>query len=299
MSDFAITLAEEGDTSSSLRSRNLEGEDFRQVLITQGNHGPTFIARAEIMAVASGTLRKHGPPATMVVFRFTFLTLEKGRFVSAKIKVEFSDTWGRGNMDPEVFAISPDGEDRLDIVNKPKDVEKSFHVSVAPINSLDIGFEWKISQTKEKEYWAKQQGIKFNSRTTFTGSDNMAIWQLSEHTSKKHGIPSFFQTAVLLQRRGSDKIAMNISIESEIDILSSAKLFRKRLFGGVATEPVDPVNISPKMFKMHGLNGVEQLKEGHTALESMEAINMREFTGVEKRFAGKQTEGGDAPDKGE
>jgi hypothetical protein len=94
----------------------------------------------------------------------------------------------------------------------------------------------------------------------------MAIWQLSEHTSKKQGIPSFFQTAVLLQRRGSDKIAMNISVESEIDIHSSTKVLRKWLFGGVATEPADPVNISSKMFKMHGIDGVEELKEGHTAL---------------------------------
>ncbi|KAI1420103.1 hypothetical protein F5Y12DRAFT_161866 [Xylaria sp. FL1777] len=282
MSDFAITLAEEGDAHSSLRAKNLEGEDFREVLINQGNNGPKFIARAEIVGLASGRLKEKGHPATMIVFRFYFVNLEKNpsrRFVSAKIKVEFSDVRSRGNMDPEVIAISPEGEVHLDITKREIDDEKTFHASV--VKFVDLGWEWKVSQKKEKEYYAKQLGIKFNSRTTFTGSDNMAIWQLVEHTGKKMGIPSFLQTAVLLQRRGDDKVIMKIAIESETDALSTMKAARKRLFGGATTEPVDPVHISPKMFRIRSLHGAEELQEGNPTLFSMETIDMGRFTGVE------------------
>ena len=301
MSDFAVILAEEGDTSSAMRSRNLEGEDFRQVLINQGSHGHDFITRAEIVAVASGFLTEKGPPATIVIFRFNFVNTEKEvkrRFVSAKIKVEFSDVRSRGNMDPEVFAISPDGEVHLDKQTLSKDVDRGIHAGLAAIKGVDIGFEWKVSETKEKEYWVKQMGIKFNSRTTFTGADNTAIWQLVEHASKKQGIPSFFQTAVLLQRRGDDKVVMKITIESEIDTQSAfKKAVKKRFFGGVVTEPVDPVNISSKMFKIGDLDDADELKANSPALKSMATlINMRKFTGVERRLTkdstGKEQEGG-------
>jgi hypothetical protein len=299
MSDFAIILAEEGDTSSALRSRNLEGEDIRQVLINQGNHGHEFITRAEIVAVASGTLTENGPLATIVIFRFNFVSLKKAvkrRFVSAKIKVEFSDVRSRGNMDPEVFAISPDGEDHLEKHTLKKDVDRSVHAGVAAIKGVDVGFEWGVSETKEKEYWVKQMGIKFNSRTTFTGSDNTAIWQLVENPSKKQGIPRFFQTAVLLQRRGDDKVSMKITIESEIDVPSTLKrALTRRFFGGVVPEPVDPINISSKMFKIGDLDDADELKENSPALKSMKTLNMSKFTGVERRLAkdsaGKEQEG--------
>lgn len=299
MSDFAIILAEEGDTSSALRSRNLEGEDFRRVLINQGNHGHEFITRAEIVAVASGTLTEKGDLATIIIFRFNFVNLEKSvkrRFVSAKIKVEFSDVRSRGNMDPEVFAISPDGEVHLEKHTLTKDVDRGIHAGLA-VKGVDIGFEWKVSETKEKEYWVKQLGIRFNSRTTFTGSDNTAIWQLLENPSKKQGVPSFFQTAVLLKRRGDDKVAMRITIESDIDAQSSfKKAVKKRFFGGVVTEPVDPVNISSKMFKIGDLDDADELKENSPALKSMKTLDMRKFTGVERRLAkesaSKEQEGG-------
>jgi hypothetical protein len=288
MSDFAIVLAEEADTSSALRSRNLEGEDFRVVLINQGDRGPKFVTRAEIVAVASGTITENSSPATMIIFRFTFLSFDtnvKRQFVSAKIKVEFSDVRSRGNMDPEVFAISPSGEVQLDKVKGSKDVNKGVHASVAPINGFDVGFEWKQSQTKEKECWAKQMGIKFNTRTSFTGSDNTAIWQLVEYLSKTQGVPRFFQTAVLLQRRGNDKVAMKINIESETDTTSA----KKRIFGGVVAEPVDPINIPAKMFKIHNHPDSDELKENSPVLKSMKTINMHKFTGVEKRLAVEST----------
>ncbi|GAW26494.1 putative ankyrin repeat protein [Rosellinia necatrix] len=252
MSDFAITLSEEGDSHSSLRAKNLEGEDFREVLINQGNNGPKFIARAEIVGLASGHLREKGHPATIIVFRFDFVNLEKDpsrRFVSTKIKVEFSDVRSRGNMDPEVIAISPEGEVHLDMIRREIDDEKTIHATIAKV--IDLGWEWKVTQRKEKEYYAKQLGIKFNSRTTFTGSDNMAIWQLVEHTGKK-------------------------------------KAAGKRLFGGATTEPVDPVHISPKMLRIRNLQGAEELQEGSSALMSMEEIDMGRFTGVERLLVGQR-----------
>ncbi|KAI1200791.1 hypothetical protein F5X97DRAFT_339961 [Nemania serpens] len=285
MSFFPIALAEEGGARSSLRTRNSEGETLRDVLINQGNNGPKFIANAEIVGLVSGSLTENGPPATIIVFRFYFINLDRDvdrRFVSAKIKVEFGDARSRGNMDPVVYAISPDGETRLDKLTQSKDEEKGIHSSVNCINGLDFGFEWKVSQTKEKDFYAKQMGIKFNNRTTFTGSDNMAIWQLAEHTSKKQGIPSFLQTAVLLQRRGNDKIIMNIAIETETDVISTIRIARKRLFGGVITQPVDPVHTSSEMFKIRNLAGADELEENSPALKSMKTINMGSFTGVER-----------------
>ncbi|KAI6089073.1 hypothetical protein F4821DRAFT_276290 [Hypoxylon rubiginosum] len=286
MSDFAIILTEDSDTSSSLR---LEGKELRDVLIEQGNLGRKFIARAEIVAVTSGTLTENGPPATIMVFRFNFMNMKediKRRFRMAKIKIEFSDELSRSRMDPEVIAVSPNGEVHLNKVARPEDIDKDIHASETPFDIRDIGFEWKVSHTKKKEYWARQLGLEWNNRTTFTGSPNVAIWQLLENPSKRQGIPRFFQTAVLLQRSGDSKVATKITIETEVDTLNYYRKDSKRLFGGVVTEPVDPVKISPKLFKISHLDAADKLKENSPALKSMKTlIKMRKFTGVKRRLA--------------
>jgi hypothetical protein len=110
MTGLDIFLWEEGHRGSSLRAKNLEGEEYRMVYQNQGNHGQSLIARAEIINVTSGTLTPQGEPATLIILRFTFNSLNQSsnrRFVSATIKVEFSDFLSRSALDPEVYKIYP------------------------------------------------------------------------------------------------------------------------------------------------------------------------------------------------
>ncbi|KAM0470406.1 hypothetical protein ACHAPX_009936 [Trichoderma viride] len=282
MTGLDIFLWEEGHRGSSLRAKNLEGEEYRMVYQNQGNHGQSLIARAEIINVTSGTLTPQGEPATLIILRFTFNSLNQSsnrRFVSATIKVEFSDFLSRSALDPEVYKILPDNNVRLDKVTRSKDVEwtvKGGLTSGVPFVTPEVGVSWKMSKKKDKEYWAKLTGTKWNNRSTFAGLDNTAIWYLAENKENRQGIPALLQTAVLLRRKGNDKIQMKINIESYVDNVSTLHSKAKKLFGGIDPEPMDPVNIDAKLQQLRDVDS-EELREGSPLLSTMDNIDLHKY----------------------
>ncbi|KAL7898686.1 hypothetical protein HDV63DRAFT_417185 [Trichoderma sp. SZMC 28014] len=248
----------------------------------QGDHGQGLIVRAEIINVASGTLTPQGEPATLVLLRFTFKSLNQSsnrRFVFAAIKVEFGDFLSRSTLDPEVYKIVPDNSVRLDKVTRSKDVEWTVKGGLTPgipFVTSEVGVSWKMLKSKDKEYWAKLTETKWNNRSTFSGLDNTAIWFLGENKEKRQGIPALLQTAVLLRRMGNEKIQLKINIESYVENISTIQTRAKKLFGGIETEPMDPVNIDARLQQLRGVDS-EELREGSPLLGTMDKIDLIKY----------------------
>jgi hypothetical protein len=133
-----------------------------------------------------------------------------------------------------------------------------------------------MSKSKDKEYWAKLTGTKWNNRSTFAGLDNTAIWYLAENKENRQGIPALLQTAVLLRRKGNDKIQMKINIESYVDNVSTLHSKAKKLFGGIDPEPMDPVNIDAKLQQLRDVDS-EELREGSPLLSTMDNIDLHKY----------------------
>jgi len=253
MTDIAVLLLPEGDAGSSLRSKNLDGETFRQVLLNHGNHGESLIARAKIVEVVSGTLTPGGDRATLLVFEFRFLSLDNSRrFISARVTLKFGDVGSKAALDPEVYQIAPEDVTLLDKIITSKDIEQSLNGGInggIPMAGGNLGVQWKVTQRKDREHSARLTGVKYNLRESLSGDDNAAIWSLEEHSMKRKGIPNFLRTAVILRRKTDKPFRVDLSVETNVD-------FRSKLgtvFGSARTEPIDPVNIDPALVKLHQL----------------------------------------------
>ncbi|EHK20997.1 uncharacterized protein TRIVIDRAFT_223463 [Trichoderma virens Gv29-8] len=252
MSDFSVPLTDIEEFGGTYRARNLNGEDFNQVLQDYGNNGQSFIFRAEILLVCNGRL-KDGGDGTVVIFRFTFSTAEnvsQRRFTSAKITVEFSDFLGRPANDPEVVTLFPERLHNLDIVTNSsvKGQQANAATGTSEPARLRFGAGLKLSQTDSDVYYARLMPVTWNTRPKKSGQDNAALWRLKEHTSKENGVPDFLQTAVILRRNGDGKFRMKIKIEATVDNRIDMKPTIEKMFGEIELGPVDPVNINPASF---------------------------------------------------
>lgn len=284
MSEFYIPLTEIEEFGGIYRARNLQGEDFRQVLQIYGRHGQSFIARAEILLVCSGKLIDGGN-GTLIIFRFTFITFAdepQRRFTSAKITVEFSDLEQQMVNDPEVITILPARPQDFDIVTLSSDSELEVNVNAGTNGGpLDVGVggRWKVSETTSKDYYARLKAVKFNNRDSFMGLDNAAIWKLEEHTSKKKGVPNLLQTAVILRRNGDGKFRMKINIETTVDKWTAAKETIKKMIGKAQPEPVDPVHIDPALCMRRDIN-IPELAEAKSGEIILDALDLSKYVGL-------------------
>lgn len=237
MEPMEIVLVEEGDRTSSLRTKNAAGESARSMLIDRGN---SLILQAALVSVTHGDFTADGDAASLLIFEFTFIGRGSRRFTSGHITLVFDDASGDARNRPVVWAISPSGNTAINKTVSKKDVSQGFNASVNAEFAgagAGLGYTWEASEVKENEHCAKMVGLK----RVFAdgGKTNGVIWILEEDKQKKGGIPSFMRTGVLLRRRDDVPFRFTISVETEVDF--GGKM--RRLFGFEKPEPVDPVEL--------------------------------------------------------
>ncbi|KAM6486255.1 hypothetical protein HDV62DRAFT_353448 [Trichoderma sp. SZMC 28011] len=281
---ISIPLEEIEEGGGEYRSKNPKGKDFRDVIQTRGNDGPSLLAQAELLLVCSGKLR-NGANGTLLIFRFMFTGLENDnsqRFTSAKIRVEFSDEQSRIAYDPEVVSIRPARQQRFDIVTEKTDNRRGGNIALRteglPVE-FGVGRQWMISTPSVKEYYSKLSAARFNTRD-FVGSWNSVVWQLNEHSSKKQGVPQLLQTAAIVRRRGDGKFTMKIKIETTTNPQAGAINMMSKLLGMTQSEPVDPVNIDSKLFMLKEID-IPELAEMRSKGEiELDKIHLEDYVGL-------------------
>ncbi|KAL2115414.1 hypothetical protein VTJ04DRAFT_9669 [Mycothermus thermophilus] len=206
-----------------------------------------------------------GVPHSLIVFRWALQQRKPGRrFKAATIKVTFQTERRKPNSkgggidafyDPNVVAVEPNGT--YSMVETPVEITKT--------RSVEAGVEAGV------EFAKATAGVTYELSTTVTAVDqirivgterneydensldsvgdpdrcNVAEWRLFENAATKSGLPTFFRTAVLLERRRGDKsrFIATFEIRAQIDDITDAMIGIKRFFGRVPKD--DPIIFDP------------------------------------------------------
>jgi hypothetical protein len=197
-------------------------------------------------------------PCTLVVFRWYLHERVRGKKLkSLRISIVFATERKKGKAtdpwyDPHVRDVAPDGTFSMlpstQKVEKKNIGEGSLDVGFGgPSAGLKIGYELtrsletvdqiRINGTPYSDYKGQEQGD--------VDRCNAVEWNLFENESLKSGLPTFFRTAVLLERRrGDDKhFTASFTIRAELDVLSDAQKSLKKMFGIIPKD--DPVIFDP------------------------------------------------------
>jgi hypothetical protein len=178
--------------------------------------------QGDLAQIIHGTMVKGGSPATLIVFQFAFVPRgNHQRFKKAEISVEFS----AGN----VHSITP--KQTWTTMRSEKQSELSHSVSpgleaaFGP-GKATMGYTWQLKESQKTESHSTVVGI--TQQLGQAGSStkkrtNTALWGLYENPETKSGIPSFLQTAVLLECERSEAVpsgqrsSAKITISGEVD----------------------------------------------------------------------------------
>ncbi|ETS78895.1 hypothetical protein PFICI_08748 [Pestalotiopsis fici W106-1] len=268
-----IVLLEEGDPNSGFRTQNLPGDKARSVLIDEGK---ALILKATLVSVTHGSYTEDGDPATLLVFEFTFISVERARrFSSATITLTFDDASENLRNRPEVVAISPSGQFAINKTTSSRDLKQSVN---AGLNGTvlgvggEVGYTWETSKVEEKSHATTLIGLK--RVVGGWGKDNRVIFKLDEDEITKEGIPSFLRTAVLLKRRDDVPFRFTIEVDTGVDFGSKIR----RLFGRKNPDAIDPVELDDET-DLEEL-GITTLDPNKVDLDNMRDLNIKEQADV-------------------
>jgi hypothetical protein len=263
--DFGMVIEEavpedESDSEYVPRQRNLgkvqhrkfTGYDQRLPMVIYGFREETVHGTS-----ADGT------PHSLIVFRWVLQQRAIGRrFKSATIRAVFQTkhpkSSGRGidpYYDPNVLAVAPNGtysmlatpvavshsravEGGVDAgIESLKGTAKVMYELTQSVESVDQIIINGTEQTEYSDCAADEMGDPDRS--------NVAEWQLFENEAVKSGLPTFFRTVVLLERRKGDdsQFTCAFTIRTKVDDLTDVKTRIKRFVGLVPHD--DPIIFSP------------------------------------------------------
>ena len=206
---FAFDLPEPKDTLQlqSLGIQNKTAVNFYDTpmrgaesdvtkLVIDGDIGvKALTVQCHVDSIVHGTMAD-GPdsaPASLIVFRFAFAPRSKNRrFQAASIQIRFTGA--------SVANIAPDGEWETSPTTTTVQVENSISPSLqASLGAVTpgISYKWDRSVSSKVTDYIYINGLV---KALDDKEADAAVWDLNENDQSDSGIPSLFQTAVLLQR---------------------------------------------------------------------------------------------------
>ena len=260
---------------SKVQHRKFTGYDQRLPMVIYG-------FREETVHGTSAT----GIPHSLIVFRWGIQQRSAGRrFKSATLRAMFQtmrrkDRASGGGIDayydPHVVAVAPNGTYSMlatpVTVSRNRSVEGGFEAGMDFVKGT-AKVTYELSQSVEAVDQIVINGSERNEYSHRAAAEvgdpdrcNVAEWQLFENTAAKSGLPTFFRTAVLLERRGEDEshFTCTFTIRAKIDDLTDATIAVKRFIGMVPRD--DPIIFDPNVQEIgalathkNKLDGVELL----------------------------------------
>jgi len=207
-----------------------------------------------------------GKPCTLIVFHWYVNQRKDGkRIKNLHISVVFVTERKSGGAidhfyDPDVRAVAPAGTYSMLPTDTSVEEKKALE------GSLDAAFGgakaalkavYELNRSKVTTDRITIDGRLYSEyRKGETGDPdrcNAVEWHLFENKSQKSGIPTFFRTTVLLERRSGDmqKFTAAFDVRMEVDVWTDAKRWVKKVFGfGVEDAPVifDPMKVEQNRF---------------------------------------------------
>lgn len=204
-----------------------------------------------------------GTPATLVIFKWYLHERERGkRFQSLRITFTFRTkrphpAGGKGRVDafydPTVVGVAPRGTYGLLRTTETRGVKTTAEASLTggfggiAQGGGKLGYE--LSRSAETSHHITINGMESNEHED--GEDynpdhyNTVEWNLFENDSQSSGLPTFFRTAVLLERhrRDAEQFTGTFQLESDVNGMSNVLRGFKKFFGRLPKD--DPVVFDP------------------------------------------------------
>ncbi|KAI2472763.1 hypothetical protein F4781DRAFT_382789 [Annulohypoxylon bovei var. microspora] len=208
-----------------------------------------------------------GRPHSLVVFRWGLQQRKRGRrFKSARLRIVFatsrtkdssSNSSRDASYDPHVVDVKPNGSYTL--LPTPVTVARTRAIE----GGVEGGFQYakgtaKVTYELSSTTTATDQivinGVERSGYDIATAKEvgdpdrcNIAEWQMFENTATRSGLPTFFRTAVLLERRKGDvaNFTATFTIRAEVSNLTDAWTNLKRFVGLVPQD--DPIIFDPSV----------------------------------------------------
>ncbi|KAJ8127351.1 hypothetical protein O1611_g6284 [Lasiodiplodia mahajangana] len=261
------TELDEGDDPEYIpRQRNLGKIQHRK--FTGYDQRLPMVIYGFLEQVVHGTSAA-GVPNSLIIFRWGIQQRSAGkRLQSAKLSAVFQTTRRKNQAsgggidayyDPHVVAMAPHGT--CSMLATP--------VAVGNSHSIEGGFEagmgfakgtgkvtYELSQSAEGTDQVVINGFERNIYDNAMAEEvgdpdrcNAVEWQLFENKAVRSGLPSFFRTAVRLERREEDysDFHCTFTIRGKIDNVADGILHVKRFFGLIPRD--DPIIFQPTLDK--------------------------------------------------
>ena len=243
-----------------IQRKKITGFDRREPMVVYGRRDDTI----------HGT-NSEGDPCSLIVFCWYLHERERGRrFRSLRITVSFASSPPKDSgaardsfYDPHVLAVAPHGTygllPTITAIEKKTSVEATLEAGFEGVKvGGKIGYE--LTQAGDHTHIITVNGMpcSYYERGEQPGDPdrcNAVEWNLFENDARKNGLPTFFRTAVLLERRSGDshKFTASFEVRSEVDTITDAKTRIKKAFGLIPRD--DAVIFDPKVTETSRLDG--------------------------------------------
>ncbi|KAF3904447.1 hypothetical protein ABW21_db0209613 [Orbilia brochopaga] len=206
----------------------------------------------------------NGNPQTLIVLRWGLQQRKRGRrFKSATLRAVFATQrtkdGGRPDpyYDPDVIAVEPNGT--YSLLPTPVTIERTRNVETGFEGGMDfakgtlkLAYELSTSATGVDQIsinGATRNEYDYKTMDAVGDPDrcNVAEWRMYENTATSSGLPTFFRTAVLVERRRRDtgRFTATFTIRAEVDDITDAWSGVKRFIG--LTPKDDPIIFDPSV----------------------------------------------------
>ena len=163
-----------------------------------------------------------GEPCSLIVLEFRFSPNGVARRIrEARVFIKFAAlSPQRGEPDPEVAAIYPDGTFRVEPTQQHETVAQGGGIRLTGgVTGAEIGGELKTEKTSERDVsGATTVKGSIDLRGRNWGEKNSASWTLLENATAKTGVVTSMQAANLLKRGDLEHFKATITIKITADV---------------------------------------------------------------------------------
>ncbi|KAF4467267.1 hypothetical protein FALBO_5855 [Fusarium albosuccineum] len=286
MDEFDFDLHPEGE-HGDFRVRNLDGEDFRTLLVDTPNASSPLSMKINLVEVHHGKMENDQAQvvgASLIVLDMRFMSSEEGRrYKKIVVRLEFFDKdsfkGGKKMMDhlPIVAGLAPKDRHWLNKTTRDKHVQygttATAGANVVPV-TVEAGAHWEVDYSKPTNFKATVQGRTVRS-INYSSKENGVQWTMEENTDQDDGVPSFLRAAVLLHRTpesSSRPFLARVKVNSNVDLGSQSR--RLCSFTTDTDDYIDTVTFHPDktQFRNHNFTGITPAD-----LKDMGALPMHKY----------------------
>jgi hypothetical protein len=264
---FGIKLAPTGDMGSAFHTQNDPKSPFQRENVIE-RKGAVDI-RCSCVDIIHGLFAPDSDVfCTLLVLQFRFDPRKRARRIAqVDVELRFAGS-APGIVDPEVYAISPNGRFSFSQTTQTETttIEGDVHIGggMAGVNTAGA-LKYERGVMREMTYATTVTG-SIDLRGRNYGKKNCASWTLMENPETKTGVPAAMKTAILLKRKDEGNFQCVVSIKAKADWRTSMEW----LVG--TTKPDDPVLFDPTLDPTGDKYNDMELKLGELDLESISDI---------------------------